>query len=159
VITTEPNANLALAVKLLATHRVGALVVVGPNQRVAGIISEHDIIRVLADRGAAALEQPVEQVITHKLVTPRRTISNAMELMTAGKFSTSAGRRGRPVDWHRFDRRRRKASRAGNRVRIRDLAGVTTFAAGESNERFVAATIGVSVGEANIGDMAALAVG
>ena len=36
---------------------------------------------------------------------------------------------------------------------------VTTFAAGESIVRLVAATIGVNVGEANIGDMAAIAVG
>jgi CBS domain-containing protein len=45
LVTIEPAANLALAVKLLATHRVGALVVVGVGQRVAGIISEGDIVR------------------------------------------------------------------------------------------------------------------
>jgi CBS domain-containing protein len=88
VATIEPTADLASAVKLLAAHRIGALVVISPDQRIAGIISERDIIRVLADRGAAALEQAVGQVMTRKLVTCSRaeTISNVMELMTAGKF-------------------------------------------------------------------------
>jgi CBS domain-containing protein len=73
---------------LLAAHCIGALVVIGSDQRVAGIISERDIIRVLADCGAVALEQAVEQVMTRKLVTCSRaeTVTNVMELMTAGKF-------------------------------------------------------------------------
>jgi CBS domain-containing protein len=105
VATIEPTADLASAVKLLAAHRIGALVVISPDQRIAGIISERDIIRVLADRGAAALEQAVGQVMTRKLVTCSRaeTISNV-------------------IDRHRLDRRRCETSRAGNRIRICDLA-------------------------------------
>ena len=57
VVTIEPSADLASAVKLLATRRIGALVVIGSDQRIAGIISERDIIRELAARGATALEQ------------------------------------------------------------------------------------------------------
>ena len=69
-------------------RRIGALVVIGSDRRVAGIISERDIIRVLAECGAAALEQPVGQVMTRKVVTCNRaeTVSSIMELMTAGKF-------------------------------------------------------------------------
>ena len=55
VATIEPTADLASAVKLLAARRIGALVVVGPDQRIAGIVSERDVIRVLAEsrrRGA-----------------------------------------------------------------------------------------------------------
>jgi CBS domain-containing protein len=54
VATIEPTAHLAFAVKLLAARAIGALVVVGPDQQVAGIISERDIIRVLAEHGAGA---------------------------------------------------------------------------------------------------------
>ena len=88
VVTTEATADLASAVKLLADHRIGALVVVGPDRRIAGIVSERDVIRVLAERGAAALEQPVGQVMTRKVVTCNRpeTMSSVMERMTAGKF-------------------------------------------------------------------------
>jgi len=88
VATIEPTANLASAVKSLAAHRIGALVVTGHSQQVAGIISERDIIRALAERGAAALEQSVDQVMTRKVITctRRETISGIMERMTDGKF-------------------------------------------------------------------------
>jgi len=88
VATIAPTADLASAVKLLAKHRIGALFVIGPDQRVAGIISERDIIHGLADLGAAALEQAIGQVMTRKVVTCTcaEAISNVMELMTAGKF-------------------------------------------------------------------------
>ena len=52
VVTIEPTANLADAAKLLAERRIGALVVTGPDDRVAGILSERDIVRALAERGA-----------------------------------------------------------------------------------------------------------
>ena len=88
VVTVEPTATVAAAAKLLAQHRIGALVVHGPDRRVAGIVSERDIVRVLAEQGAAALEQPVGQVMTRKVVTCRRneTVAGLMELMTTGKF-------------------------------------------------------------------------
>jgi CBS domain-containing protein len=86
VATIEPSADLASAVKQLAAHRIGALVVIGSDQRIAGIISERDIIRELGDRSAAALE--VGHVMTRKIVTCSRaeTISSVMDLMTAGKL-------------------------------------------------------------------------
>ena len=64
VAIIEPTADLAFAVKLLAARAIGALVVVGPDQQVAGIISERDIIACWPST-ALALEQPVaEKVIT-----------------------------------------------------------------------------------------------
>lgn len=88
VVTIEPTADLASAVKLLAARRIGALVVVGPDRRLAGIISERDVIRVLVASGATALEQPVGQVMTRKVVSCNRseTMSSIMERMTVGKF-------------------------------------------------------------------------
>jgi len=64
------------------------LVVTSSEREIAGIVSERDVIRVLAESGAAVLEQPVAQVMTRKVVTCTRadTMSNIMELMTAGKF-------------------------------------------------------------------------
>ena len=42
VITIEPTVTLSAAVKTLAEHRIGAVVVVGPDAQVAGILSERD---------------------------------------------------------------------------------------------------------------------
>jgi CBS domain-containing protein len=88
VVTIEPNANLAAAVALLAAKRIGALVVLGADNRIAGILSERDIVRVLAERGAHALDEPVSQVMTRKVITcnENETVPTIMERMTAGKF-------------------------------------------------------------------------
>src|SRR5207245_1828879 len=69
VTTIEPNATLEAAIALLAQRRIGALVVLGPESRVIGILSERDIVRVLASDGAAALRAPLVQVVTCKVST------------------------------------------------------------------------------------------
>lgn len=88
VTTIEPTATLEAAIDLLALHRIGALVVLGPERRVFGILSERDIVRALAERGAAALKEPLSQAMTRKVVTctQAETVSAIMELMTTRKF-------------------------------------------------------------------------
>jgi CBS domain-containing protein len=88
VLTTEPGATLDAAAKLLAERRIGALVVLGADNRVVGILSERDIVRAFAERGAAALSEQVGQVMTRKVATCvlDETIHSIMERMTAGKF-------------------------------------------------------------------------
>jgi CBS domain-containing protein len=88
VITIEPGASLSDAVRLLAENRIGAALVLGADRRISGIISERDIVRSLAERGAAALDEPVSRSMTRKVETcnPTDTVSTIMERMTAGKF-------------------------------------------------------------------------
>jgi CBS domain-containing protein len=88
VITIEPTASIDAAVKILAEHRIGAVIVTGPDQHVAGILSERDIVRSLAERGPSVLAEQVGQVMTRKVVTcsESETVANIMERMTAGKF-------------------------------------------------------------------------
>jgi len=88
VVTLEPNASLSEAVRTLAAKRIGAALVLGADRRIAGIISERDVVRALAEQGAAALEQPVSQTMTRKVetCTDGETVVSIMERMTAGKF-------------------------------------------------------------------------
>jgi CBS domain-containing protein len=88
VVTIAPTANLSEAVRLLALRRIGAVVVTGPDNRVAGILSERDIVRVIGERGPAALDENVGAVMTRKVITCTETdtIAYIMERMTAGKF-------------------------------------------------------------------------
>lgn len=88
VATIAPAANLSDAVKLLAERRIGALVVTGPDNRVAGILSERDIVRALAARGPDALQETVASVMTRKVSTCSEsdTVALLMERMTDGKF-------------------------------------------------------------------------
>ncbi len=88
VVSIEPNASLAEAVRLLAEKRIGAAVILGADRRLAGIISERDIVRVLAERGAAVLDEPVSRTMTRKVEScnESETVSQIMQRMTEGKF-------------------------------------------------------------------------
>src|SRR5262245_918417 len=88
VATIEPTATIAQATKLLAERRIGAVLVLGIEGRVAGILSERDIVRALNERGAAVLAERVDQMMTRKVFTcsENDTVAQVMEQMTAGKF-------------------------------------------------------------------------
>jgi CBS domain-containing protein len=88
VVTIEPTATLASALKVLAENRIGAVLITGADQQMLGILSERDIVWAMAERGARALDQPVGQVMTRKVVTctESETVGEIMERMTAGKF-------------------------------------------------------------------------
>jgi CBS domain-containing protein len=88
VVTIEPTANLTAAVKLLAERRIGAVVILGADHRIVGILSERDIVRVLAERGPTVMDEPVGQVMTRDVKTCSEddTIEDLMSRMTTGKF-------------------------------------------------------------------------
>ncbi len=88
VVTVEPGVSLAEAVRLLAGKRIGAALILGADRRIVGIISERDIVRALAEGGAAALNEPVSGTMTRKVETcnESETVASIMERMTAGKF-------------------------------------------------------------------------
>src|SRR6478609_6254459 len=85
--SVEPDARLAAAIKTLAERKLGAVLVMSQG-RVEGILSERDIVRVLGERGAAALDEPVSAVMTRKVVSCKQadTVAAIMEMMTSGKF-------------------------------------------------------------------------
>jgi CBS domain-containing protein len=87
ILSVEPGAKLSAAVKLLGERRIGAVLVMDQG-RMEGILSERDIVRVLGERGAGALDEPVSAVMTKKVVSCRQsdTVSAIMEMMTTGKF-------------------------------------------------------------------------
>lgn len=67
VFTVGPDETVAAAAGLLLERRVGALVVC-ESDRVAGVLSERDIVRAVAREGAAALGQPVRDHMTADVV-------------------------------------------------------------------------------------------
>ena len=87
ITSVPPEAKLSAAVKMLAERKIGAVLVMNAG-RIEGILSERDIVRVLGERGAAVLEEPVNTVMTRKVVSCKQsdTVSGIMEMMTRGKF-------------------------------------------------------------------------
>ncbi|MEJ0013217.1 MAG: CBS domain-containing protein [Bauldia sp.] len=87
VATTTAAKTVADAVALLARKKIGALVVV-EGERIAGIISERDIVRAIAATGGAALTEPIDAIMTRTVVTctDGETIDSVMARMTRGRF-------------------------------------------------------------------------
>ncbi len=88
VATISPNATLMEIVRLLAEKKIGAVVVCDDKRHVRGIISERDIMRILAGSGASIFDEPVENHMTKdvRTCTERDTVEWLMETMTAHRF-------------------------------------------------------------------------
>ncbi len=88
IISIEPTADLTAAAHLLGAHRIGAVVIRGAGGRLAGILSERDIVRAISEHGADALTLPVGQVMTRNVATcgGDDSVASIMERMTTGKF-------------------------------------------------------------------------
>ena len=87
IIHVAPDDKLSVAVKLLAERKIGAVLVMS-GHHLDGILSERDIVRVIGERGASALDEPVQAVMTRKVISckPSDTVGSLMEMMTTGKF-------------------------------------------------------------------------
>ena len=88
VMTLAPTDTLESAIRTLADHKIGALVVTSSTGRIEGILSERDIVRIIASGGAEVLHQPVSFAMTSKVKTcgEAATINEVMETMTRGRF-------------------------------------------------------------------------
>ena len=88
VVTTRPGSSVAEIVSLLCDARIGAVVISSDHVRVEGIVSERDIMRVLAQYGSDALLMTAENIMTRNVVTcaPNDIAGELMAVMTAGRF-------------------------------------------------------------------------
>ena len=83
----ESDARLSVAIRILSERRIGAVLAMQKGN-IEGILSERDIVRVLGERGASVLDEPVGTTMTRKVVScrPSDTVASIMEMMTMGKF-------------------------------------------------------------------------
>ena len=84
VHTLSTSATIAEAVELLNTRKIGAIVVTTDKGKVAGILSERDVVRHLGKDWSSLSSRPVSEVMTKDVVTmsPRATVAEVMERMT-----------------------------------------------------------------------------
>lgn len=68
VVTVTRSDTLREATALLGRHNIGALVVTG-DEAVVGVLSERDIVRVMASRGPDSFDMPVADVMTSDVYT------------------------------------------------------------------------------------------
>jgi CBS domain-containing protein len=84
VFTASPADTVAAVAALLQARKVGAMVVLDQRGDVAGIVSERDIVRIVAERGADGLGQPISACMTRDVVfaEPSETVDQLMSRMT-----------------------------------------------------------------------------
>jgi CBS domain-containing protein len=84
IISILPSETLENAARLLTEKRIGAVVVLDRRGKLAGILSERDIVRAIADRGNAALAMRVEDMMTKEVRTcqPSEPVKDLMKMMT-----------------------------------------------------------------------------
>ena len=83
VFTITPHDRVGAVAELLHAKGVGAFVVLD-GSRVVGIVSERDVVRAVAAHGGAALDRPVSDFMTAKVVVadPGETIDSLLTRMT-----------------------------------------------------------------------------
>ncbi len=69
VVTVTPDTEVRDLLNVLAEHRIGAVVVSRDGISVDGIASERDIVRAMAERGAAVMSEPVTAIYTAEVHT------------------------------------------------------------------------------------------
>lgn len=88
VVTAAPDATLIDIAKTLRKHGIGCIVVCERDGSIAGIVSERDLVRTIADKGPDILKSPVSKCMTKDVITCREsdTIDTLMSGMTTGRF-------------------------------------------------------------------------
>ncbi len=84
VVTLQAEKTLKEAAQLLDENKIGAVVALGADDRIIGVLSERDIVRQVARQGAPALDMPVSGAMTRAVVTINATtpIDEALQTMT-----------------------------------------------------------------------------
>jgi CBS domain-containing protein len=88
VFTAAPDKSLLEIAELLATHGIGCIVIVSDGGKVAGIVSERDLVRAIGRAGTKALKDPVSAHMTKSVFTAKEsdTIEQLMSEMTSHRF-------------------------------------------------------------------------
>ncbi|QIS12080.1 CBS domain-containing protein [Nocardia arthritidis] len=84
VATVTPETTVQSLLGTLAEHNIGAVVVSPDGSRIAGIVSERDVVRNLHRRGAALLDRPVAEIMTAAVRTcdPDDRVDGLRNIMT-----------------------------------------------------------------------------
>ena len=88
VVTAKRNSTIQEVAELLASKKIGAVVVVESDESVCGILSERDVVREVSRKGADALDRRVTSCMTKDVIScdDDESIDSLMEKMTKGKF-------------------------------------------------------------------------
>ena len=88
VVVVAPEQSLLEVAGILHEKRIGAVVIAGGEGYTAGIFTERDLVRAVAEKGASVLDAPVSTIMTVNVQTCREdtTVNQLMQMMSVGRF-------------------------------------------------------------------------
>jgi CBS domain-containing protein len=88
VVSVRPGDSVGEVCRVLVREGIGAALVLDQDGKVAGVVSERDVMRGLANHGEMLPRLPVERLMTREVVccSPDDTIDSVMQRMTGGRF-------------------------------------------------------------------------
>jgi CBS domain-containing protein len=88
IVTIGPETTVPEAARILKEEHIGALMIMGDDGALVGIMSERDIVRAIPKYGADFLSLSVEQLMTRSVATcgPDAHVHQIMQEMTKGHF-------------------------------------------------------------------------
>jgi CBS domain-containing protein len=87
IYSVDPDVPVLEAIKLMAEHSVGALLVMS-DQKLVGVVSERDYARKVILKGFASSDTPVRQIMSSPVTTvsPDKSVRDCMRIMTEKRF-------------------------------------------------------------------------
>lgn len=87
VVSVAPSASVTEIASIISSRRIGAVVVLADG-RLAGIVSERDVVKAIAHSGEAALKMTAQDIMTQAVITatPQTSVNDAMSIMDDGYF-------------------------------------------------------------------------
>ena len=88
VVSVEPSATVLEIANIITSRRIGAVLVLDGNGGVAGIVSERDVVKALANNAGKVVDMRADDLMTRNVTTAtfQTTVDEAMEIMDAGYF-------------------------------------------------------------------------
>ena len=68
VFSVAPDTSIIDVADMLRKNRIGSAMVLDSKGKIAGVVSERDIVRGISDFGAEVLQHPVRDIMTEKVV-------------------------------------------------------------------------------------------
>jgi CBS domain-containing protein len=88
IVSVKPETPIMELVATISSRRIGAVLVLDESGGLAGIVSERDVVKALANKGPEIHSMTAGDIMTRTVmtVTPQTTINEAMEMMDRGYF-------------------------------------------------------------------------
>ena len=88
VIAVRPDTMVQEIAEIIASKRIGAVLVLDGEKHVAGLVSERDVVKAVATRPHGIRELQAHEIMTRDLTyaTPDTNVEDAMDVMDQGYF-------------------------------------------------------------------------